>query len=80
MIPMDIKSGDKPFLCTNIENRTLTEILNEVEQNAIIKALEMSGGNKSKAAEILGIPASTLKSKIPKLFQSNGNQNDSLEK
>lgn len=69
LIPMDIKSDSKSLVFTNIENRTLNEILIEVEQNAINKALEMSGGNKSKAAEILGIPASTLKSKLPKLFQ-----------
>ncbi len=71
LIPLDIKAGNKSLVCTNIENRTLNEILTEVEQNAIIKALEISGGNKSKAAEILGIPASTLKSKLPKLFQDN---------
>ena len=71
VIPIDIKYGNKSLLCTDIENRTLTEILTEVEQNAIMKALEMAGGNKSKAADILGIPASTLKSKIPKLFNNN---------
>ena len=68
IIPIDIKFGNKPMVCTNIENRTLNEILMEVEQNAILKALDMAGGNKSKAADLLGIPASTLKSKIPKLF------------
>ncbi|MBK7093900.1 MAG: sigma-54-dependent Fis family transcriptional regulator [Saprospiraceae bacterium] len=71
LIPLDIRVGNKSVVCTNIENRTLTEILTEVEQNAIIKALEISGGNKSKAAEILGIPASTLKSKLPRLFQDS---------
>ena len=71
LIPLDIRAGSKSVVCTNIENRTLTEILTEVEQNAIIKALEISGGNKSKAAEILGIPASTLKSKLPRLFQDS---------
>lgn len=71
LIPLDIRVGNRSVVCTNIENRTLTEILTEVEQNAIIKALEISGGNKSKAAEILGIPASTLKSKLPRLFQDS---------
>jgi DNA-binding NtrC family response regulator len=77
-IPLDIKSGNKSLVCTNIENRTLTEILTEVEQNAIVKALEISGGNKSKAAEILGIPASTLKSKLPRLFQDT-NKEENLD-
>jgi DNA-binding NtrC family response regulator len=74
LIPLDIRVGNKSVVCTNIENRTLTEILTEVEQNAIIKALEISGGNKSKAAEILGIPASTLKSKLPRLFQDSNKE------
>ncbi len=68
LLPAYIRMGSKNIVSTNIENRTLTEILTEVEQNAILKALEISGGNKSKAADILGIPASTLKSKLPRLF------------
>lgn len=70
-IPIDIKFHSRPMVCTSLENRTLHDILFEVEQNAIMKALEMTGGNKSKAAEILGIPASTLKSKIPRLLQDS---------
>ena len=72
LIPADIKYGRSNLLCTSFENRNLNEILMEVEQNAIQKALDMAGGNKTKAASILGIPPSTLKSKIPKLF-NNGN-------
>lgn len=71
LLPLDLRVSNKNMVYTSIENRTLTEILTEVEQNAIMKALEVSGGNKSKAAEILGIPASTLKSKLPKLFQDS---------
>jgi len=72
IIPLDIKFKDQNMLCTSFEDKSLTEILNEVEQNAILKALEKAGGNKSKAAGLLGIPPSTLKSKIPKLFGDNG--------
>ena len=71
-IPADIRYGRNDLLCTSFDNRNLNEILLEVEKNAIIKALDKSGGNKSKAAALLGIPASTLKSKIPKLFEENG--------
>jgi DNA-binding NtrC family response regulator len=71
IIPGDIKYGNKNLLCTSMENRNLNEILFEVEQNVILKALDKTGGNKSRAAELLGIPPSTLKSKIPKFF-SNG--------
>lgn len=72
IIPADIKFGNTNMLCTSMENRNLNEIIMEVEQNAIQKALHKTGGNKSRAAALLGIPASTLKSKIPKLF-NNGN-------
>jgi DNA-binding NtrC family response regulator len=75
IIPADIKYGNKNMLCTSMENRNLNEILMEVEQNAIQKALDKTGGNKSKAAALLGIPASTLKSKIPKLFNNGSGPN-----
>ncbi len=57
--------GFKPT-CFSFENKNLNEILEEVERNAILGALDKGLGNKSKAADILGIPASTLKSKISK--------------
>ena len=50
----------------SFDEKTLNEILEEVEKNAILVALDKSNGNKSKSAEMLGIPASTLKSKITK--------------
>ena len=74
LIPTDIKFGNNNMLCTSLENRNLNDILQEVEQNAILKALEKTGGNKSKAAGLLGIPPSTLKSKIPKLFHQDGTE------
>jgi len=49
-----------------LKNRSLNEIVEEIEKSAILQALEKSGGNKAKAAVRLGIPASTLKSKIYK--------------
>ena len=39
-------------------------VLRELEKNAIMKALEKTGGNKTKAAEILGITRQTLISKL----------------
>lgn len=44
----------------------LNEILKEKEVEVITKALKMTEGNKTKAAEILGIPRQTLKYKIDK--------------
>ena len=66
IIPYEIKFQDhKPNYFT-FDNKNLNEILEEVECNAILGALDKGHGNKAKAAEILGIPASTLKSKIIK--------------
>lgn len=66
IIPYEIKypgANASPF---NFDNKSLTEIVEEVEKNAILTALEKSHQNKAKAAELLGVPASTLKSKISK--------------
>jgi len=65
-IPVEIKYPDRNILCANFENRSLNEIVEEIEKSAILQAMEKSGGNKAKAAVRLGIPASTLKSKIYK--------------
>ena len=66
IIPYEIKfPGFKPT-CFTFDEKSLVEILEEVEKNAITAALDKALGNKAKAAEILGIPASTLKSKISK--------------
>ncbi|MFN3873830.1 MAG: sigma-54-dependent transcriptional regulator [Ignavibacterium sp.] len=48
------------------ENKSLTEIIEEVEKQLIQNALSKTGNNKAKAAELLGLPPSTLKSKIEK--------------
>ncbi len=66
IVPFEIKSPNSSPSCINFSDKSLTDILNEVESKAISNALEKTGGNKAKAAELLGIPASTLKSKIAK--------------
>jgi DNA-binding NtrC family response regulator len=66
IIPYEIKFPNFKQTCFIFDNKTLNEILEEVEENAIVGALGRSHGNKAKAAEILGLPASTLKSKITK--------------
>ena len=46
---------------------SLDDRLKEVESNLISWALKVSGGNKSKAAELLNIKRSTLGDRIKKL-------------
>ncbi|MHC4661163.1 MAG: sigma 54-interacting transcriptional regulator [Planctomycetota bacterium] len=48
------------------EGQSLADYMNEIERGIIIKALKESGGAKSGAARLLGIPRSTLCSKIEK--------------
>lgn len=66
IIPYEIKFPNFKQSCFIFDNKTLNEILEEVEKNAVITALDKSHGNKAKAADLLGLPASTLKSKITK--------------
>ena len=66
IVPIEIKNTEYNSSYFSFENKTLTDIVDEVEKNAILTALDKTNGNKSKASDILGIPASTLKSKIDK--------------
>lgn len=67
IIPIDVRFPGKPHTCFYFESKSLEAIVSEVETNAIRDALIRAGGNKAKAAQLLQIPASTLKSKIDKL-------------
>lgn len=65
-IPVELFEQDPKKLMVNCSEKNLHELLYEVERNAIELALKKSNGNKAKAAEKLGLPPSTLKSKISK--------------
>jgi len=67
ILPYEVRFPGKKHTCFYFGNKALNEILEEVETNAIRDALLRSGGNKAKAAKILDLPASTLKSRIEKL-------------
>jgi DNA-binding NtrC family response regulator len=67
ILPIEFRFPGKPHTCFFYGNKPLDEMLREVETNAILDALLRSGGNKAKAAQILQLPASTLKSRIEKL-------------
>ncbi len=64
LIPNEFKAKfAKP---TKPKGQGLVEMVQNLEINLIKGALEKSAGNKNKAAEILNIPVSTLRSKIEK--------------
>lgn len=67
LLPIEVRFPGKPHNCFYFGDKALDEIINEVETNAIRDALLRSGGNKAKAAVLLKVPASTLKSRIEKL-------------
>jgi len=66
LIPMDIKYEDKAILKTQPGDKPLDEYLADIEYYFIIKTLEKCGGNKSNAAKLLGLPLSTLRTKMEK--------------
>jgi DNA-binding NtrC family response regulator len=65
-MPIEIIQPDTvtPELC--IGQKPLDKILADIEANLIRQALRLSGGHQAKAAVSLGLPASTLRSKIEK--------------
>lgn len=67
LLPIEVRFPGKPHNCFFFGDKALEDILKEVETNAIRDALLRSGGNKAKAATLLHVPASTLKSRIEKL-------------
>jgi len=65
-IPLEIKNDSLSAIHNIIGTKPLEETLSEIEIASINFALEKSNQNKSKAAEILGIPPSTLRTKMLK--------------
>jgi len=65
-IPIGIRNPINTDINYLLENKTLEETLSEIEVASIKFALEKAKQNKTKAAEILGIPPSTLRTKMDK--------------
>ncbi|RME84771.1 MAG: diguanylate cyclase [Planctomycetota bacterium] len=59
-----IKRGPKMLLSTSYGQRTLKEILEECEREAIAQTLELTNWNKAKTARILEVSRTTLDKKI----------------
>ncbi len=70
----EIKLYDLPLHITTLEKQTKTEaaspkrslLLSDIEKEHILKVLELTGGNKSLAANMLGIHRDTLLRKLKK--------------
>ncbi|WP_029100421.1 sigma-54 interaction domain-containing protein [Brevibacillus thermoruber] len=62
--PGEIGSGVPPVEAWAEEQRTLPEVLREVEERMIADALKSTGGNVLRAARLLGIPRQTLQYKL----------------
>jgi DNA-binding NtrC family response regulator len=65
-LPLEISQNSINKTEVDYSNKSLDELVSDYETSLIKKALNLSNGNKAKAAEILKIPATTLKSKIDK--------------
>ncbi|WP_116134312.1 helix-turn-helix domain-containing protein [Tropicimonas sp. IMCC34043] len=55
---------DRECITLELEGRALAEIIKEAERAVIVHALNVTGGNRARAADILGITAPTLRNKL----------------
>ena len=60
------RPATKPAPSNQEETKELAGIMEEAEKQAIYKALETAGGNRSQAAKILGIHRSGFYQKLSK--------------
>ncbi len=65
-LPPEIRQYEDFDVCQIVGEKPLDQILAEVEISSIRCALERASNNKSRAAELLGIPVSTLYTKMEK--------------
>ena len=64
--PMMRRAVGKTEISNAEKNQELAGIMEDAEKQAIYKALEAAGGNRSKAAKILGIHRSGFYQKLTK--------------
>lgn len=65
-IPLEVSCSRDMIQNISLGEKPLDVIIADFEKNLIIQALRKTLGHKNKAAEILGIPPSTLRTKINK--------------
>ena len=66
LLPTEIIRPTTDCLVNCLGDKSLADIVNEFEANALKLALSKFGGNKTKAAKFLDIPPSTLRTKMDK--------------
>lgn len=65
-LPYEIKDTIKSSESFDFGTQSLDEYLSSLEKNILLQTLQKTEGNKSKAAEILKLPYSTLRTKLDK--------------
>lgn len=66
LLPLEMKNFTLSNIDYNLNNISLDDYLNKIESDILVNTLKQTGGNKSKAAELLKIPYSTLRTKLEK--------------
>jgi DNA-binding NtrC family response regulator len=69
----------RPFLepqTHDVEEEESSGELDEMERRQILRVLQETGGNKTKAAEILGIQRRTLYKKLARIEREHGTPTD----
>lgn len=65
-LPCEINQVTSARALVELGRKPLADLMEEIEMNALKYAVEISSGNKTKAAELLGMPVSTLRTKMEK--------------
>lgn len=66
LIPLSIRQPLFSNSLTNLKGKSLEQTISDIEISLIKNALNQSNNNKTKAAEALGLPPSTLRTKMDK--------------
>ena len=77
-VPSDLRAapGGKPPSAA--KPHTFVEVISNVEQELLVKALEAAQGNQSKAASRLGLKLSTFRDKLSKYDMLHSNDKETL--
>lgn len=65
-LPEDVRGGDDPVEATPVRGQTLPQILEAMERQILVRALEKNLGSQTKTAGELGIKRTTLRYKMAK--------------